>query len=302
MFVCVIWFIIVIGEGGSIIALAVLLVLGSGMAHALWNLLTKKSKNKQLFLLIIYIPATMVLLPGTITEIISVHAPLTGYLLLFLSLFIQAGYAYFLSRSLTYGDLSQVYPMMRGISTFLLPLCGVILFHERLSGWGWLGLGFIACGFFLLSGISMKKQKFQASRKVLFYTAAVGFCTMAYVMVDKVNLQHFSPTLLLEVSNIGFMLGLVPFIRFGEVRWARELREHGKLLAAGAILSPGSYLLFLFAMSMSPLTYVAPLREIGTVFGTLMGVWLLKEGRGLLRIVSASIIFTGILLVGILGL
>ena len=43
-------------------------------------------------------------------------------------------------------------------------------------------------------------------------------------MVDKVNLQHFSPTLLLEISNIGFMLGLAPFIRFGEIRWVSEIK------------------------------------------------------------------------------
>ena len=255
-----------------------------------------------MFLFLIYIPATLLLLPSFITEIAAADSPWSGYLFLFLSLIIQAGYGHFLSRSLTIGDLSQVYPMMRGISTFLLPLCGVVLLDERLSAWGWLGLGMIAFGFFLTSGVLLKKHGMHAPRTVLFNTIAVGICTMSYVMVDKINLQHFSPTLLLEISNIGFMLGLAPSIRFGGIRWVREIREHGKWLAAGAILSPGSYLLFLFAMSMSPITYAAPLREIGTVFGTLIGVWHLKEERGALRIASAGIIFTGILLVGILGL
>ncbi|MCM3629702.1 SMR family transporter [Paenibacillus glycanilyticus] len=276
--------------------------MGSGVMHAIWNLLTKKSGNKQLFLFLIYIPATLLLLPGFIAELVSAQVPLSGYLMLGLSLLIQGGYAYFLSSSLTHGDLSQVYPMMRGIATFLLPMCGVVFLKERLSVWGWLGLGLIALGFFLLSELYRRKQRLQVSKKVLLYVIAVGFCTMAYVMVDKVNLRHFSPNVLLEVSNIGFMLGLVPFIPFRKISLAGEVRAHGKLLAAGAILSPGSYLLFLFAMSMSPLTYVAPLREIGTVFGTLMGVWLLKEGKGALRLVSASIIFTGILLVGMLGI
>ncbi len=278
------------------------MVLGSGIAHAVWNMLAKKSESKQLFLFLIYIPATLALLPGFVSEIAAANPPLSGYLLLLLSALIQAGYAYSLSKSLTIGDLSQVYPMMRGISTFLLPLCGVFFLNERLSAWGWLGLGLIAIGFFLTSGVSWRKRGIDNPGSVLLYTTAVGICTMSYVMVDKVNLRHFSPTLLLEVSNIGFMLGLVPSIRFRGVRWAAELKEHGKRLAAGAILSPGSYLLFLFAMSMSPLTYAAPLREIGTVFGTLMGVLFLKEERGRLRIVSAGIIFAGILLVGAMGL
>jgi drug/metabolite transporter (DMT)-like permease len=272
------------------------------MAHAVWNYLAKKSENKQLFLFLIYIPFTLALLPQFVAEIMTSDPSWQGSLLLFLSLLIQAGYAHFLSLSLIHGDLSQVYPMMRGISTCLLPLFGVIFLDERLSVWGWLGIGMIAFGFILTSSVSLKKQGFRFQGKLLFNTLAVGLCTMSYVMVDKVNLQHFSPTMLLEVSNIGFMLGLAPSIRFSQIRWGKELREHGKLLAAGAVLSPGSYLLFLIAMNMSPLTYVAPLREIGTVFGTIIGVFLLKESKGVLRILSTGIIFTGILLVGIWGL
>lgn len=285
-----------------IIALTILLVLGSGLAHALWNMMAKKSDNKQLFLFIIYIPVTILLIPSLIMELTAAEPPWQGIILLFLSLLIQGGYAHFLSRSYTYGDLSQVYPMMRGISTFLLPLCGVIFLNERLSVWGWLGLGLIVFGFFLTSGISLKKDGLHVPSKVLFNTLAVGICTMSYVMVDKVNLRYFSPTFLLGISNIGFMLGLAPSIRFGEISLVNELKKHGKRLAAGAILSPGSYLLFLFAMNLSPLTYVTPLREIGTVFGTLIGVFILKEGKGVLRIASAGIIFAGILLVGMLGL
>ena len=85
------------------------------------------------------------------------------------------GYAYFLSKSLTYGYLSQVYPMMRGISTFLLPFFGVILLNERLSVWGWLGLGLIAIGFFLSSGIFMRKQRFHAPHRVLSILQPWGF-------------------------------------------------------------------------------------------------------------------------------
>jgi len=184
----------------------------------------------------------------------------------------------------------------------MLPLFGVIFLDEPLTHWGWLGLGLIALGFFMTSGVSLSKHGWNVQGKVLFNTIAVGLCTMSYVMVDKVNLQYFSPTTLLAMSNIGFMLGLVPSIRFGQVRWVRELKEHGKLFLAGAILSPGSYLLFLFAMNISPLSYVAPLREIGTVFSTLIGIFILKEGKGALRLISTGMIFAGILIVGTLGL
>lgn len=272
------------------------------MAHAIWNSLAKTSENKQLFLFLISVPFTLVLLPQMIAETVMTVSPLQNYLLLLLSAAIQAGYAHFLSRSLIYGDLSQVYPMMRGLATCMIPLFGILFLNESLTSWGWLGLGLIAAGFFLTSAVSLKIHGWNVQGKVLFNTIAVGLCTMFYVMVDKVNLQYFSPATLLAVSNIGFMLGLFPSIRFGQISLLRELREHGKWFLAGSILSPGSYLLFLFAMNLSPLSYVAPLREIGTVFSTLIGVFILKEGKGALRLLSTGMIFAGILFVGIMGM
>ncbi|MCQ6563365.1 hypothetical protein [Paenibacillus mendelii] len=45
----------------------------------------------------------------------------------------------------------------------------------------------------------------------------------------------------------------------------------------------------------------APIREIGTVFGTLLGVFLLKERQGLRRIAMSTIITFGIISVAFSG-
>ncbi len=46
------------------------------------------------------------------------------------------------------------------------------------------------------------------------------------------------------------------------------------------ILIPGSYLLFLYAVAIAPVGQLAPMREIGTVFGTMLGIVFLKEKHG----------------------
>jgi drug/metabolite transporter (DMT)-like permease len=281
--------------------LSVLLVLASGITHAVWNLLTKHSENKQLFLWVIFVPSTVLLLPMFLEEVSRPDVSVQGYLLLLLSMLIQGAYANFLAKSLTHGDMSQVYPMMRGISTFLLPLISVIFLKETLSIWGWIGLLCIAAGFTVTSGISFGNRRQTIPPKVILYTVGVGLSTMSYVLVDKINLLHFSPVVLLVASNLGFMLGLMPHIKFTKVDWRGLFKKNGVLLAVGSVLSPGSYLLFLLAMNLSPLTYVAPLREIGTVFGTIAGIYLLKEKKDIVRIISAAVIFIGIVLIGILG-
>jgi drug/metabolite transporter (DMT)-like permease len=282
--------------------ISVLLVLASGISHAVWNLLTKHSENKPLFLWIIFVPSTVLLLPSFVKEVTSPDISTQGYLLLLLSMLIQGGYANFLAKSLTYGDLSQVYPMMRGISTFLLPLMSVLFLKESLSVWGWIGLLCIAIGFSVTSGLAFTRQRKAIPLKVILYTVGVGLCTMSYVMVDKINLLHFSPLALLEASNIGFILGLTPYIKFKKTDWTSVIRKDGALLAIGSVLSPSSYFLFLLALNLSPLTYVAPLREIGTVFGTLAAIYVLKEKKEIVRIASAGIIFTGIVLIGFWGI
>lgn len=45
-------------------------------------------------------------------------------------------------------------------------------------------------------------------------------------------------------------------------------------------MAPGGYLLFLLALTMADVAVLAPIREIGTAFGAILGVWLLKESRG----------------------
>ncbi|RXZ83564.1 ligand-binding protein SH3 [Paenibacillaceae bacterium] len=301
VFSCVYILYCVFVRGCNLHTLSVLLVLASGITHAVWNIVTKQSDNKQLFLWIIFLPSTILLMPWFLEEVTREGLPLQAYLLILLSMLIQAAYANFLAKSLTYGDMSQVYPMMRGISTFLLPLISILFLNETLTGWGWVGLLCIATGFIATSGLAFRRQRKAIPTKVILYTVGVGLSTMSYILVDKINLLHLSPIALLTASNIGFMLGLVPHIKFSQVNWLKLIKQNGVILAVGSILSPGSYLLFLLAMSLSPLTFVAPLREIGTVFGTVAGIYFLKEKKETVRIVSAAIIFIGIVLIGIWG-
>ncbi len=59
---------------------------------------------------------------------------------LVLSFAFQAAYGLLLSLSYREGDMSQVYPIMRGTGMFLVPLLGMLIWHGSLSVWGWLAL------------------------------------------------------------------------------------------------------------------------------------------------------------------
>ncbi|WP_337035323.1 EamA family transporter [Paenibacillus illinoisensis] len=283
--------------------LPIFLVLASGMAHAVWSMFTKRSLNKSVFLWSIMMIPTVILLPVLIVELISEPLTMTAYALLVLSMALQALYSWLLSQTYELGDLSQIYPIMRGTSTLLVPLIGVFFLGETLSSFGWIGIACMLGGFLVLSGVGGKDAK-QGSRtqglKPVLMALCVGLCTTSYVFVDKLNLQHISPLSLLEVTNIGFVAGLTPALLA-----SRQLRQEWKVnrstIMLGALLNPGSYLLFLFALEQAPMARLGPLREVGTVFAAFLGILLLKEQQGKKRILCSIVIFGGILLIGMWG-
>ncbi|HEY4390327.1 MAG TPA: DMT family transporter [Paenibacillus sp.] len=281
----------------------ILLVLASGLCHAVWNLFTKRSINKGVFLWTIMMIPSVLLLPVLIVELWRTPLSLGAYGLLLLSVILQAVYSWLLSKTYELGDLSQIYPIMRGTSTLLIPLIGVVFLKESLSLFGWVGIILMIGGFFVLSGASLGKKSTNRqpqSLRPFALALCVGLCTTCYVFVDKLNLGNISPLALLEVTNIGFVAGLTPLVLTSKAL-KREWKANRNTILLGTILNPGSYLLFLFAMQQAPMAHISPLREIGTVFATFLGVMLLKEQQGLKRIATSIVIFCGILCIGLLG-
>jgi len=285
------------------ILLAFILVVLSGLTHSVWSLFAKSSRNKSVFLWSISMIAAVALFPPFIREISTASLDTGAWLLLLASAGLQAVYGLLLSRTYQMGDLSQVYPIMRGTNTLLIPAFGVVFLGESLSGPGWIGLLCMILGFVMLSGPPTRRSAIRGegfSLAPVLMALSVGLCTTAYVLVDKINLQHVSALTLLEVTSLGFAAGLTPAV-LASRQLTAEWKLNGKRIALGAVLNTGSYLLFLLALAYAPVAHVSPVREIGTVFATLLGIFVLKEKQGTLRIASALVITAGIMLIGFFG-
>ena len=72
-----------------------------------------------------------------------------------------------------------------------------------------------------------------------------------------------------------------------------------KALFCTSIGSPGAYILVLFALTLAPLSYVAPGREIGMMVGVVVGALLLKESLTPKRISGAALMVLGVVLIGL---
>jgi drug/metabolite transporter (DMT)-like permease len=281
--------------------IAMSLVIISGTMNAIWNFFAKRSESKQAYLALIVMTANVILIPILLMELLSERYPLQVYLLLLLSMAAQAAYAFMLSQVYKLGDLSQVYPIQRGTGVLLIPLISVIFMGERLSIGGWAGVAIILLGILGLSEWNKRSNPGQAVQLMpVLIALGVGLCTTSYVLIDKMTLQYVTPLTLIAASNIGFMLGNVRTMVNGKTLLS-EWRKNKGMILLGSVLMPGSYFLFLLAMNLAPVSHIAPVREIGTVVATLLGIWILKEKNGIRRLMTATAITAGIIVVGISG-
>ncbi|HLI50773.1 MAG TPA: hypothetical protein VKU87_03195, partial [Thermomicrobiaceae bacterium] len=62
-----------------------------------------------------------------------------------------------------------------------------------------------------------------------------------------------------------------------------------------AVLSPLAYLLVLTALSFTPVSRIAPAREMSILVGTYFGTRVLSEGEGRRRLFAAGIMVAGVI-------
>jgi drug/metabolite transporter (DMT)-like permease len=123
-----------------------------------------------------------------------------------------------------------------------------------------------------------------------------GTATAAYTIFDKyaVSMYLISPILVQYFINIGRLAVLTPFALRDWDQIHRQWRQHRRQVIGVAILAPLSYILVLTALVFSPVSYVAPAREISILIGTFMGTRLLAEGHAVRRLIGAAVMMLGL--------
>jgi drug/metabolite transporter (DMT)-like permease len=277
-------------------ATALGLVLAAAVLHAAWNLLAKRAGGG----------AALVWLYGTVSAVVL--APPAAAVLLWRGAGIErAGLAYTLAsavlhvayflvlqRGYEHGDLSVVYPVARGTGPVLSTAAAVVLLGERPSPLALAGAALVAAGVFVLTG--PEKASAADARWGVAYGLLTGVLIAAYTVCDKRAVAEFGVPPL--VQQWGTSLGLCALLgpwalgNRGEVkgRWSASRRE----VVAIGVLVPSAYVLVLAAMTISPVSYVAPAREVSILFATLLGTHLLSEGRSRRRLAAAATMVAGV--------
>jgi len=219
------------------------------------------------------------------------------------SIILHLLYFLLLFKGYRIGDLSVVYPISRGSAPMMTTICAIFLLNEELSALSFAGVVCIVVGIFLLTG-GVRVFRSKENLLPIAYGLLIGITISGYTLLDKaaVSIMLISPLLLDYFNGLGRLILLTPIAVKQWDRVKDEWRTHRMEAIGVGILNALGYILVLTAMTFTPVSYVAPLREISILFGTLLGARLLGEKFGLKRAAYASVIVAGVLLIAFTSL
>ncbi|HEY7218257.1 MAG TPA: DMT family transporter [Candidatus Binatia bacterium] len=276
---------------------ALTLILAAALTHATWNLLNKRASGHATFTWLVAILSALLYAPATITiiEVWQIRLSVITVSLMAGSAALHSAYFVLLNQGYRAGDLSLVYPLARGTGPLLSSVAAILILGERPSLIAVGGALLIIGGVIVLS-MNPARLRQDGSRDAIVYALITGLFIAAYTLWDKQAVSRFAvtPLVLDWGANVGRAIFLTPFALKWPDETMAEWRQHKYEAIACAVLIPLAYILVLTAMQFTPVSYVAPAREISILIGTLMGTRLLGESDARRRLAGACAMVLGV--------
>ena len=281
--------------------LAIVLLLSSAALHALWNLLLKQSQEKYLAM------GWQVILSGIISIIALFFTGLPprsiwGFALI--SGALEAIYFGLLTFAYNDHDFSLVYPVARGAAPALVVIWSALFLREFPSAGGLFGIAMVVCGLAIIGATSLfQDHTGKPQFRGIAIALSIALVISIYTLIDGFAVKH-GPTLQYGLSLFALTpLLTTPLIlrHYGWNHMVKALRQQPVRLVLVGFLGVIAYLFALFAYSIAPVNYSEAIREVSVVLGAFAGWYFLGEKMGKIRILGAVAIFTGIVMIALLG-
>ena len=275
------------------------LIVSAAILHAGWNYLLKKCGGGIGVLTLSAIVATVALTPFSLFLIFVNQFAFTPTMI---GVIIGSGVLhmiYFLLLDRAYrsgGELSVVYPLARATGPLITILVATLIFGEHMSAVALAGAILIGISALVLTGNPAKLLRKDTSTGVGF-ALLCGCMIASYTLWDKqaVAVLLIPPVVFDWGANLSRIVMMAPMAMKREPgAISRAWRNHRNTVIAIGVLSPLSYILVLTAMVFTPVSYVAPARELSILFAALLGAHALKEGDATRRTIAALGMVLGI--------
>ena len=277
------------------------LVAISAVLHVAWNVRLKTAGDPLRTAAVGLLAASFVIIPvgiGWWWLNDRPAFPIEGWALGLASGLVEAAYFVLLSAAYRRGDLSVVYPIARGTAPLVAVFIGVVILGERLGAVGAIGVALLLLGYLWLQRpwTALRRGGGGVDPAVVF-AVLTGLTIAAYSAIDRVGTRIIAPIPYAAILWATMCIALIAWVLIAAGGGVFSGgREQNRRAAVGGMLTLGAYLCILVALSVAPLSGVAPLRESATVFAAAWGSVRLGEAATrseTVRRVGASILIVG---------
>ena len=273
--------------------LIILFVLLAAFLHAFWNFILRGSENKNL----------------TMTAVVLGHLPLSiiGLLIfglpsfeslkfIIFSAFLHFFYQIVLLNAYKYGELSQVYPVARGLSPLLIVIVTFVFLSEKLSNFEIVGVLCISISL-ILYGAKISLQS-KTNLKGFLFALITGCFIASYSLVDGygARIDQNPISFYSSLTILNGLLYLLFSIFFQKGILKKILTDGKKYFWIGGTASFGAYAIVVWACVYLPIAVVSSLRETSIIFALILSALFLKEKLVLSKILIILAILIGIIL------
>ncbi|MGJ8569340.1 MAG: EamA family transporter [Hoeflea sp.] len=272
------------------------IVLFSALLHAGWNAMLKAVDDRAGVLGAVSLAHALV---GVALIAASPLPAMASWPSIIISTLVHYGYYLLLFRTYRHGDLSQVYPISRGLAPAFVAFSAWILIDESLAPLAVAGLVAITAGICLLA---LQRGAAAAPRSTLGYAVLLGLCIGTYSTADGIGIR-------LAGTATGYMGWL--FLLEAPVPLAIALHRHRNrghfaprtlvygLL--GGVAAVTAYGLVLYVKTIAPLGAVSAVRESSVIIAALIGVFIFGERPWQGRILAAVVVTMGVMALSLAG-
>ena len=202
-------------------------------------------------------------------------------------------------RALQRGDLSLVFPVMRGVAPLLTAFAALLLLREELTPLAWAGLvlATLSVAAFALppKGVAMRDHPHAAA---LFWAVGTAIGIALYNVTDARGVR-VAPSPFTFIVWLFLLDGIAIIILALMLRRrliADTLASRWPYGVAGGALSILSFGSALYAFRLMETAKVSALRETAVVFAAILGSMFLGESFGRRRIIAALALAAGLIL------
>ena len=271
------------------------IVLLAALLHASWNFLVKSRSAQDHWL--------------AMTAIVLGHAPFAlialglapwprseSWLYILAGAMLHAGYQLFLMVAYRLGDLSQVYPLARGLAPILVAGISAVCLGVSLSFIETAAVALIGLGIMSLALTRHAGGGWQVKPALL--AALTGVCISGYSLIDGLGARLAGTPLgfyaWLSLINAFVFLLVIQTVKPGLA--LKIGRHHWRFALAGGGCSFGAYALVIWAFTKAPIALVTALRETSIIFALFLGVFVLKERLDLAKVAATLTTLLGLII------